>query len=648
MRRQATLKKYSDPDYAGLTNVVFHSRAENLVTNTTNSAGVVDVSGNITKIISTHTTTHEFDSNGTAPTLSGSGVNKSMVFGGAGRMRHNGLNSVWNAFHHNATLANLKTTIHGVVKIGTGSNPNAIYGVCGNNGASTNNKGISIFYDDRSSTGRRNFISHQITRGTNAVVITFMHNNNVFIPNQWVDFWIEIDKSKDSQQETRLFLNGHEYTVGNDVDSNITVTGPTFAMEIGGCGNATITAVMELKEITFMTGVMTDAFRTEFIRNRMNKYKPTILAHSVDSIPLVFRYRQTYTLSESRYYLPLVVCQNPTALDTIVAVFKDTTAHTFDSGGKISMIKSIDRGLTWSSKTTIYDPASTPAPMSVSAGYSANGRLHLFIDVHTAVDNTSTDTAEYWYSDNDGTSWTSTDITSIMPADSLATYRFTDRIIENDGVLMGGFYKFTAEGDFTESAIYIFRSTDGGANWSSVTVKAKSTTYRNEISIVGLSSTRILAVVRDEVTHEWHQYLSAADNGATTFTDVGAVTFGETLTRESPPSLRKFQISGSDVIACDYALRDRDQMKTIYGLPAGLISGVSGWNNQTRHINYMGAAEVHLHYGTTINPYNDFRSYGIWCKDEFPSSGGGGTVNELAGFRSNSIQYSTVKSLLGL
>src|SRR3972149_5599406 len=177
MRRRGILKKYADPDYAGMSNVVFHGRADGLVVNTTNSFGVVDVSGNVTKLISVDTTTHEFDSNGTAPTLTGTGIDAAIVFGGAGRLRHNGANSVFNNFHYRASINDLKWTIHGIVKFGTTSNPDAVYGLFGNNGGASGSKGINGNFDDRASVNLNENFSFGITRGVSASLITLSNNN---------------------------------------------------------------------------------------------------------------------------------------------------------------------------------------------------------------------------------------------------------------------------------------------------------------------------------------------------------------------------------------------------------------------------------------------------------------------------------------
>lgn len=642
------LRKYAAPDYAGLSGVVFHSKAGDLVVNTTNSAGVVDGSGNITKIISTHTTVHEFDSNGTAPTLSGTGINAAMVFGGAGNFRHNGLSSVFNAFHFVVGITNLKWTIHGVASFGSGSNPDAVYAICGNAAGSTGNKGIYVLWDNRTAVPRRGAISAAIVKGTVSTFISDFGNNCIVPEQQYVDFWIEVDKNKNQTQEVRLFINGREYTMYNRVDNNTTVTTPSFAMEIGASGNAVQRAVMSLKEITFSLGtVSTDAFKRNFIRNRMAKYRIQPFTNQTDSITFRPVYLERYRLSETRYYLPIVAIQNPVTPDVCVTIFNDSVSHTEDANAKISMVKSTDRCRTWGSKTLVYDPDTTGAiyPKGIAVGYGSDGRLHMLFDCHTDFGAGSTNTMHYAYSDNDGTSWTVSDISASLPSDALASYRCTDKIIENNGVLMGCFYKYTQEADQTEIASYIFRSTDNGANWTAITVKAKSAVNRNEGSIIGLDSTRVLCLLRDESTLEFHQYLSS-DNGAS-FSEIGAAAFGETLTGAGPPSLNKLQINGSDVIAHYYADRNRDQLKVVYGLPAGLISGVSGWNLTTKYVIYQGTDDFHLQYGTVIHTNGGFSGYGMFSLDEFPGVGSG-TANFLVGFRVNTPHYPRVKSLLGL
>lgn len=649
MKRRSTLKTLPGPAYSSLSNVVFHHRAEGLVTNTTNSYGVVDGSDNVTKIISVLTTVHEFDSNGTAPTLTGTGVEKAIVFGGAGRLRHNGASSVFNAFHFVAgAITDLKWSIHGVIKMGASANPNAIYGLCGNYAGASSNKGVGIHYDDRAASTLSQIFNLSVTRGVSSSFILQCNTGNIFPPNQWVDFWADVDMSRATNQKGRIFFNGRQFSLPIRIDSTTMVTTPSFAMEIGGLGNATTPAVMEVKEITFQSGVQTDSFIQEFIINRMTKYRIVPDPHSQNNI--IFRTEFLPIIEgyfDNRYYLPVSLAQNPTSPDIIVALLKDSISHVFDPDGMISIRRSTDRGKTWGAKSTAFIRTNPEAPMSVGVGYSSDGAtLHAIIDTHTTDTGASVQKLYHLTSTDDGDNWTVNDISSVIPSDLLLGFRVDQSIIENAGVLMLGWYKTTDESSAAESANYLLRSTDNGANWSNITVRAKSATHRNEGSTVALSSTVLLHVIRDEVTVEWHQYIST-DNGLN-WASQGALTLGEALTRECPVYLRTFLLNGSLVVAVYYSDRDNDIFKVVYGLASGFSAGgVANWNVSSKFVIAQGNAQQHYHYGSVIHTHNDMNAIAMYPYDMFPS-GGLGVENIVHTFNIQTSQYAFVKDLLGI
>jgi Neuraminidase (sialidase) len=169
------------------------------------------------------------------------------------------------------------------------------------------------------------------------------------------------------------------------------------------------------------------------------------------------------------------------------------------------------------------------------------------------------------YSDNDGTTFsTPVDITTAVPSDSLVLFQPYGNMIYNNGALLMPYYKQTDIGSITNSALYCLKSTDLGANWASKTVKASSGTYRNEMDIVALDNSNLYGLVRDEVTLEWHCYTSA-DNGET-WTDQGAVNFGETITSANPLRLKSCLVNGVKIIPCYYTDRNNDVAKVVYAL----------------------------------------------------------------------------------
>jgi hypothetical protein len=645
-RRRALSNKVVQPDYAGLTGVVFHGRYEGLVVNTNNTFGTVDVSGNVTvlKSVSPHATGVEFGSQGTAPTLSGAGV----VFGGTGNLRHTGASSVFNNFHFRATIGALKWAIHGVFQIGTSDDPNAFYGIVGNNGGASSSKGINIGYDDRASVPLNNSITIAITRGTSQSFISLGGNTNIITANRILDVWIQVDKSLDQEDQVKLFINGFRFVVSNRIDSSTMVTTPSFAMEIGAHGNAAGRGVLTLKEITFQDALNTDAFRQQFITNRMFKYGIAAFPTVIDGIPISSDWVLTNVLDENRYYLTNHLCQKPSNANVIVSLFSDGLNHVPSDGKVISRRISTDKGVTWSAKSQSYDPGGTDSPGDLGAGYGSGDRLHAIIDLlHTAAGPSWTTFAMvYIYSDDDGATWSSpVDITSSIPSDGLAAWRVYSTIIENDGVLMCAYYKTTSDLSSANSARYILRSTDNGANWTSILIQTGAT-HRNETEIVALSSTVVLAVTRDESTLEYYQSIST-DNGLT-WTNQGDLSFGETFARATPVRLKKFQIAGTNIIACYYSDRDRDIFKVIYGKASDLIaSGLTGWNIGTKFTLHQGSNNEHLHYGDACHFDNNFQAIGMYAIDSFPNVGSG-TENEMYTLLIPTFQYPFVKTALGL
>lgn len=653
MRRRGTLKYYEAPNYAGMSNVVFHHRAQELETNTTNSAGVVNASGHVTKIISILGTPHEFDGNGTAAniTLTGSGVNKEIAFAGSARLRHNGLSSVWDNFQYRATLTDLKATIHGVFKFGTGSNPNALYGLFGNYAASSANKGVGAYFDDRSPTLNNHF-NLTIVRGTSSNFVLQATNSDILIPNVYHDIWIQYDFSQGQANKEGvglLVIDGREYVLGIRMDVTTPQATPSFAMEIGNVGNALAIGnlVGSIKEITFQDGVETAAFRRNFIINRMAKYGLIGPAHSTSDIIFRSQLRITDELTETRYYLPVCLFQNPNTPSTINQIFRDTVTHVYDAGGKASRRKSTDGLRTFAAKQDVFNPSGAEAVLSVGGGYDSAGKLHFFANTQTAGNNTSTNKMYYAYSTDDGDTWSSfTDITSSLTSDLLGGFIVDQTMIETNGALIISYYKFTQNGDVSESANYILKSTDGGSTWASKTIRAKSSTYRNEGTLVALTSTNIFYLCRDEVTLEWRAYKST-DTGEN-WSDLGAFDIGESLTRATPPLLRKFLLNGTSVVVFYWARRDLDQLCAAYVVTATLDStGISAFTGGTKVVLAQGNDDNHYHYGDVCHWNNDMNAVASWPYDPYPGTGAG-TENTLRTFNLITAQYDSIKTFLGL
>jgi hypothetical protein len=403
--------------------------------------------------------------------------------------------------------------------------------------------------------------------------------------------------------------------------------------------------VMTVKELTFMDGVMSNSFRSTFITARMYKYGIAAYPQYVDGILMTSDFDLTNSLSEGRYFLTNHLCQKPSDPNLIVSLFDDSTGHTALTGRVISKRVSTDKGATWSSKSTVFDLGTTDRSIDPGAGYDANERLHIV----TATQNSGSGVNKLWhcYSDDDGFSWsTPVEITAVLPADGLNIFRTYSTIIENSGRLMLPMFK--QDSGPTSSARYLLYTdnpTSATPTWAYTTIQAAGATYRNESNIIALSSTVLLVISRDESTFEWYQSMST-DNG-NTWTNQGAVSFGESVdTYGAPARLRKFDIGGTTIIACYLCDRVKDVFKAVYAKQSDLISsGISAWGVGTKFTIHQGSG-VHLHYGDVCHYDNDFHALGMYVIDSYPIVGG--TSNTMYTFNIPTSHYPFVKSALGL
>lgn len=261
----------------------------------------------------------------------------------------------------------------------------------------------------------------------------------------------------------------------------------------------------------------------------------------------------------------------------IIHFFRFGTGHVWDVTSKASAKLSTDRGVTFGSIYDLYDPSSPFAVIAVCGGYDISAKLHLFA-VRGNSDQSSV-FMQYFTSTDEVT--ITTPIALSVPSDGHDSFQFQGDMIENNGILMFPFYTFELPDPFTGSGNYMYRSTDGGSNWSIITVRSFAATYFNEASTIALDNSNLIMLIRDEVNRGFQQY-SSDDNGLTWSSD-GNVKFGDSWgSRSSPPTLKRFNINGIRVIACYFFNRATEDYKVIYGKASNLLSGVSGWDEDTK------------------------------------------------------------------
>lgn len=233
-----------------------------LVANTTNDFGVVNGSGQLTtlKSILPGPTGQDFTATAGGIVLDGNGI----TFDGTKALSH-GTSTYWNFMHYSGGgEADVNYTTYFKLKIGVAGNPNAAYGIIGDNAASAANKGASIFYDDRAAVPASDRISLKISKGSAGFIIDFI-NDNVITPNVFVVMCVEVDLSQPSNNnKVKLYVNNVLIsTTVTTYNTGISAT-PTYNMQIGATGNNTLIFIGTIKDVIIQNAVDLSSVRTNF------------------------------------------------------------------------------------------------------------------------------------------------------------------------------------------------------------------------------------------------------------------------------------------------------------------------------------------------------------------------------------------------
>lgn len=350
------------------------------------------------------------------------------------------------------------------------------------------------------------------------------------------------------------------------------------------------------------------------------------------------------TLDETRYYLSSLIHQSPKVRNVLVNTFTDGVNHVNDPGKKISMEKSTNRGLSWGSKTTLYDP--TDGSFQVgdpSIGYANNGRLHVLADCHSVIGATGgTHELRYFYSDDDGAT-ISTPATISLPVTSLIGFRMYGRLLDlGNNVLIAPCYFSTDEGDATQSERYVIRSTDGGANWTWILVDGPTSAFINEGELLAVTPNILVYICRYDDTNQFYMYKSV--DAGLTWSIVGP--FGTTVSKstDDPCRLHKFRAdNGKWFCVMYFSDRGNKRIYAIYGrLDNGVDAGVGLFNTSTLTI-LRTDPSVYIHYGDFCHYNGNMNARGVWPRE---ASAVANEDNELIYFENLTTQYDSVFAVL--
>lgn len=640
-------KPKRDARYPLLSNIQLIIDASGLATGTNNSYGDIDGSNGINSIksLAPGPTGRDFTVNGSGVTFDP--TTKSIAFNGSGRLRSGSAASTWDFLSYNATFANLKWTAFFVVKLGTVIKPSTVnYGVFGTNGGSSGSKGVSLNYANNSTN--EDTLVAGVTKGT-----TNQYLGRFLVPgsgpsNQYCVVAVQMDGDS-SGNRMRLYVNDEALLFIEMLNnSTVPVTTPTYTLELGDVGNAVLPLVGNIKEVIIASEATSPANTIGVIRSLMNKHNIVRSRTSyldVSTVPQIF-----IQDAVSNYKLCGVISQNPTNKNQICAGYSVGGSHLYNADKKlvirVSNNKAANDSGSFGSETTVYDPTNPASIQDTGGGFHLNGRMRFFSDVINSGSAGGCIGVTTSYSD-DLSTWTNTDVTSWLPSDGLAAWRMYGNMVEANGISVKSFYKLTDQGDITNSAIYVWVSTDRFATTpTTYTVKSSSGTYINESSIAYLGGNSWLLIARNESTGEWTQYYSS-DN-CQTWTSQGDITFGETVVSANPLMLKTFTHNSTLCVVAYITNRNNDTAFAVYAKASSIISsGVSGWDLDTKLMWWKtNLAPWHYHYGDVVHLDDTIKAVGIYPYDNFP--GAGGTTNKLNLTTMPTWHISKIESELGI
>lgn len=265
--------------------------------------------------------------------------------------------------------------------------------------------------------------------------------------------------------------------------------------------------------------------------------------------------------------------QNPLDSNKVIMTYLLKDSVNYADTDSIIIRTSNDKGRTFGIASTAYSPGVNLGAQEQHAGYTSDGRFHILC---TTLSNTGACGLIYLYSDNDGVSFIEEDISALVSDATYTIYRNSGKLVENNGILLSGFYSRNATPDtYRRLCLRLVAGT-----WTKVTVDT-TVAAETETCLEVLEGNNIIMMVRDDAgtLKSFIQYLST-DNGLT-WTRLGVAVFGLAAAFGGLPGhLNSFQLSGRRIIVMyiPYNNNTIQPFYSIYGSASDLLTfGINGW-----------------------------------------------------------------------
>jgi hypothetical protein len=513
--------------------------------------------------------------------------------------------------------------------VGSTTNPDAFYGICGNNTAVTSlSHGFSVYMDNRTAQpikGMKHIVSKNVSGQTpinSAIDLLNVYNENHSF--YWsLDLSLIIDHSKFFLDGDLVGVADRSRTTANTTSglgTVITFSGSASStkFEIGSVGNGSTKLVGRMQRFMLFNQRMqladirgVDAyFNYHTIKGDSN-----------------YKYLTSSDILASNYVLGGNYSKNADESKTIFVTSRGPNHFAVGSDREGVQVISTDDGFTWpSSYTLIWSDATRAVHAGMGGGMLPSGRLLLTYANYHATTGAYLDMTSR-YSDDDGTTWSSeTTITLPVTSPALTAWITCDKMeLTDGGDILIPWYGISGTSLYN---VYAMKSTDGGATWNHYLVTSSPTEYKNEGSIINLGGGHFLYAVRVETAVSGsfvYEFFKSTDEGET-WSSLGTSSLGLTLyVYPHPPMLRKFDLDGTRVIELIFVNRGTRRLHAVYATAADVdTNGISAFTSKTLYtfdLREQGSdTGWESGYPFIIHPHNDIRSEGVWFEETAAST----------------------------
>lgn len=429
--------------------------------------------------------------------------------------------ATWKFLHNGSGF-----TVTAVVRV-NGTNPNALYGIVGNNGGSSVNIGLWLSYDDRSAVPRDDTIVATIYKGVaGQPIINAISSNDKFLSNEFRIIAARFDPDAASEQ-FKFYVDGTEAVAASVANLPYSTADPTYTIQLFAIGNNAAPAWIDIAELK----IYDVAVSLTELANLWSDWT-TNYGIGSDTIPFPTAYADIVTSPTDYDAFGIgLVAANGDAL----YIGRRGTTHLIEDA---KLIKFVNSGAGWGGAIDIIDNAGYDDRDAGGGVVPATGTILIFYTRTNSTTSADLDIRCLRSTDNGGTF---TDIGTAIDVGLNTAFRAYGNLIElPSGKLLKPCY---GDGASLTFRAFTIESTDDGLTWGNYTniVEAAAPPRPTEASICYLSGATdgtsvLLSVIRDDVG-KLMQYSSS--NGGATWTSDGVLPNSRGVGLDTSPWLHR-------------------------------------------------------------------------------------------------------------